>query len=123
MARSSISGLRRTLRQIQAIPEAVREARNESLEEWAENVKRDAQRLAPVRTGRLRNSIDKRLDLSRGDAVVGTFDRNIMEYAPHVEHGTSSMRAQPHLRPAYEMNRRDAVSDIRDRVRNRLREI
>ena len=57
-----------------------------------------AKRLCPVDTGRLRSSITWQLQQdARGlMAVVGT---NV-DYAPHVEFGTSRMRAQPFLRPA-----------------------
>ena len=50
----------------------------------------------PVDTGHLRGSITHEVDFG-GDAVyIGT---NV-EYAPHVELGTSRQRAQPFLRPA-----------------------
>lgn len=53
-----------------------------------------AARLAPVDTGRLKNSIDSTYD--DDSAYVGT---NV-EYAAYVEFGTSRMRAQPYLKPA-----------------------
>lgn len=48
----------------------------------------------PVDTGRLRNSISHAVD--DNSAYIGT---NV-EYAPHVELGTSRQKAQPYLRPA-----------------------
>jgi HK97 gp10 family phage protein len=61
-------------------------------------VQRGAKRRCPVDTGRLRSSIAEELGTdARGLVeVIGT-DVN---YAPHVEFGTSRMRAQPFLRPA-----------------------
>jgi len=53
-----------------------------------------AKRLAPVDTGRLRNSIAHGADET--SAQVGS---NV-EYAPYVELGTSRMKAQPFLKPA-----------------------
>jgi HK97 gp10 family phage protein len=64
----------------------------------AVKVERQAKRLSPVDTGRLRNSItwELRTDARGLYAAVGT---NV-EYAPYVEFGTSKMSAQPFLRPA-----------------------
>ena len=56
-----------------------------------------AKRLAPVDTGRLRNSISHTVEGTEA-AVVGT---NV-EYAPYVELGTSKTGAQPYLRPSIE---------------------
>ena len=53
-----------------------------------------AKRLAPVDTGRLRNSISHAHD--EDSAYIGT---NV-EYAPYVELGTKRQKAQPYLRPA-----------------------
>lgn len=53
-----------------------------------------AKKICPVDTGRLRNSISHAAQL--GSAYIGT---NV-EYAPHVELGTSKMAARPFLRPA-----------------------
>jgi len=64
-------------------------------------VERNAKRLCPVDTGRLRSSISH--DLGRdGRGLVGSVGTNV-EYAPHVEFGTRYMRAQPFLRPALAM--------------------
>lgn len=73
-----------------------------------------AKALAPVDTGRLRNSISHAVD---GDtAYIGT---NV-EYAPYQELGTSKTKAQPFLKPAlqnhkadYEKILQDALSEIK----------
>jgi HK97 gp10 family phage protein len=62
-----------------------------------------AKRGAPVDTGRLRSSITHELGRDGGD-LVGRVGTNV-EYAPHVELGTSRMRAQPFLRPALDAAR------------------
>lgn len=61
-------------------------------------VSNQAKRLCPVDTGRLRSSITMALgqDSDGLFAMVGT---NV-EYAEHVEFGTSTTRPQPFLRPA-----------------------
>lgn len=63
-----------------------------------------AKRLCAVDTGRLRSSIDWRLAVDPVGllAIIGTR----VQYAPHVEFGTSRMRAQPFLRPALQQARR-----------------
>lgn len=66
----------------------------------AVRVERTAKRLAPVDTGRLRSSINWRLESdARGlVAVIGTD----VDYAVHQEFGTVKMAAHPFLRPALE---------------------
>lgn len=69
-----------------------------------------AQAKAAVLTGNLRRSIHTEVSIGgvSAEARVGT---NV-EYGPHVEFGTSSQRAQPYLRPAYDENRSRAVGEI-----------
>ena len=55
-----------------------------------------AKRLAPVDTGRLRNSISHAVDMDEDRVYIGT---NV-EYAPYVEMGTVKTAAQPFLQPA-----------------------
>lgn len=66
-------------------------------------IRDEARRNAPVRTGRLRKSIkvDNVLDRQTGQVVhrVG-WDKEIAWYGPLVETGTENAPAQPHLRPA-----------------------
>lgn len=58
----------------------------------------DAKRLCPVDTGRLRASITHAIDHDpRG--LVGVVGTDV-DYAPHVELGTTHAGAQPFLRPA-----------------------
>lgn len=65
----------------------------------AYEIEADAKALAPVDTGNLRRSINTTFDIQNGgmSAEVGT---NV-EYAIHVEHGTSKQSAQPFLNPAF----------------------
>lgn len=68
------------------------------LQRRALQVEAAAKQLCPVDTGRLRSSITNELGVDADGlmAVVGT---NV-DYAPHVELGTSKMAAQPFLLPA-----------------------
>lgn len=79
------------------------------LERTAIRVENGAKRLCPVDTGRLRSSITHGLFREEGEltAHVGTD----VEYAVHVELGTSRAVAQPYLRPAlYAELQRSALS-------------
>lgn len=70
-----------------------------------------AKALAPVDTGRLRNSISHTVD---GDtAYIGS---NV-EYAPYQELGTSKMKAQPYLKPAVQNH----ISDYETILQNELK--
>lgn len=76
------------------VSKALEDAKERALEAIGLQVEGYAQLLAPVDTGRLRNSITH---IVNGDSVViGT---NV-EYAVYQEFGTSKMKAQPYLKPA-----------------------
>ena len=47
---------------------------------------------------------------AKAHARIGT---NI-EYGPYVELGTSRMRAQPYIRPAYDEKRKEALQEVAD---------
>lgn len=63
-------------------------------------VETTAKRLCPVDTGRLRSSINTQIGTDADGllAVIGTD----VEYAPHVEYGTSRMAPRSFLRAALE---------------------
>ena len=67
---------------------------NRALEMIGLTAEKYAKELAPVDTGRLRNSITHEVDDK--DVYIGS---NV-EYAPHVEFGTVKQKAQSFLRPA-----------------------
>jgi HK97 gp10 family phage protein len=72
------------------------------LEKLARDIQRDAKRLAPVRTGRLRRgiAIEELTDLNTGleGYAVGWNDKAF--YGQMVETGTEDTPARPHLVPA-----------------------
>lgn len=76
---------------------AVNEAKKRALEIMGGKAESYAKQLAPVDTGRLRNSITH-AQLDENTEVIGS---NV-EYAPYQELGTSRMAAHPFLRPAAE---------------------
>jgi HK97 gp10 family phage protein len=94
------------------IKKALTEAERRALEKVGMFVESEAQENAPVDTGRLRNSITH--EIEGRYAVIGS---NV-EYAPHVELGTSRAKAQPYLRPAIEENRDTIKKIITDELEN-----
>ena len=78
-------------------------------------VRSTAQRLAPVESTRLRDSIEhvvEQLASHRLNVIVGT---NV-EYAPYQEMGTAIMDAQPYLRPALEAEKDWIVNRVETAV-------
>ena len=59
-----------------------------------------AQVLAPVDTGALRNSITFQAAQRRGSGWVGSFGSYSIAYAIYVELGTYKMSARPYVRPS-----------------------
>lgn len=74
-------------------------------------IRDEAKQKAPVLTGTLRRSIHLRTGSGSGRGVYVRVGTNL-EYAPHVEFGTSRQRPQPYLRPAYDEKRGEAVEEI-----------
>jgi len=69
-------------------------AMEQAMYESGKHMRDEAKRVVPVRTGRLRDSIQFRSDTTA--AIVGTD----VPYGKYVELGTSKMAAQPYLQPA-----------------------
>ncbi|MGD9643914.1 MAG: HK97-gp10 family putative phage morphogenesis protein [Elusimicrobiales bacterium] len=66
--------------------------------EMRDEVLPEAQRLVPVRTGKLKASLDAGTE--RDGTVVTGFVEAGEPYAPYVEFGTKDRAAKPFLRPA-----------------------
>ena len=111
------------------IEKAMEQAKKRALEKVGMFVETGAKKLAPVDTGRLRNSITFSTEKDYGsysyqdndgnsytqqmpkadknEVIIGT----AVEYAPFVELGTSKANAQPYLRPAID-NNKDTINKI-----------
>jgi len=74
-----------------------------------------AKRKSPVDTGRLRGSINSRVE--SGEAIIGT---NV-NYAPFVELGTWKMRAQPFLRPALKESKNKIMKIFEGLVKKKIK--
>jgi HK97 gp10 family phage protein len=111
--RIRLDGLQRALRAIERVPEAMTEARTETLHEWADNVQDTAEEKVPRDEGGLWQALDQRVNEHFGRAEVGVWDADQLEYALYVEKGTSKMDAQPYLVPAFNDHRRQVTRTYR----------
>ena len=120
MARVRLEGLGNALRAVARVPEAMRQARDETLREWADNVQNTAAEKAPRDRGELYQAIDQRVNTHFGRADVGVWQEDQLEYALYVEKGTSKMQAQPYLVPAFNDHRRQVTRTYRAAFRRHI---
>lgn len=79
----------------QSAPRTMDKSMDEGLNEVALLVVKEAKRIVPVDTGKLRaNIFVRRIDFNKYEIVAAT------DYATYVEYGTWIMVARPYLRPA-----------------------
>tara|TARA_Y100001970_G_C14205403_1_gene843643 strand:- start:1082 stop:1426 length:345 start_codon:yes stop_codon:yes gene_type:complete len=81
------------------------EVMDQALDDTADAMSLDAQRMVPVDTGRLRASINVKRDF-----LIKAIGTNV-EYAPHVEYGSPEGTGpnggpKPYMRPAFEKNKK-----------------
>ncbi|MEV0639041.1 HK97-gp10 family putative phage morphogenesis protein [Streptomyces sp. NPDC050619] len=118
--RIRLDGLQRALRAIERVPEAMREARTETLHEWADSVQDTAKERVPQDEGNLWQALDQRVNEHFGRAEVGVWEADELEYAQYVEKGTSSMPDQPYLVPAFDEHRRQVTRTYRVAFRRHM---
>jgi HK97 gp10 family phage protein len=118
--RIRLDGLRGALRAIERVPEAMRQARAETLHEWAENVLGTAEDRVPRDKGNLWEALEERVNENFGRAEVGVWDPAELEYAMYVEKGTSKMNDQPYLLPAFNEHRRQVTRTYRAAFRRHM---
>jgi HK97 gp10 family phage protein len=106
-----IVGLDRVRDALTNAPHTIRVAANRVADEEIPKIVTRARELAPVRTGRLRNSIYWRKTGFLGYEVGAR-----VFYAGFVELGTRFMRARPYLRPAIE----EKLPEIREELKDAL---
>lgn len=113
-----IIGSDKLLKAFKELPEKMNKALGDELEKTGEEIRDEAKRLAPVRTGALRESIKKRVWRRNGRTTVkvladypktGRYRKTKTRkqaagsreyYAFAVEYGTKHVEAQPFLMPA-----------------------
>jgi len=85
-------------------PDRILRVTEKSMEAFVLIVEGAAVKMAPVDTGRLRSSIHSKVD-SEKKIIIGEVATPV-EYAEHIEFGTSKTEPQPFLRPAVLKNLR-----------------
>ena len=112
-----VIGLEELKRKFDRLSGENKRAINEALETVGKEIVYEAQRLAPVRTGRLRDSIYYMI-LYELALEVGAS----APYALFVEYGTWKMHAQPFLRPALQ-DGRVVVENLEKAIRDFIEEV
>lgn len=95
---------------VKEVIEAKNDAIARALEAIGIQAEGDVAELAPVDTGRLRDSITHETHAEEESVYVGT---NV-EYAAYQEYGTSRMRAHPFLKPGI-MNNLETYKEIAEK--------
>lgn len=95
---------------VKEVIEAKNDAIARALEAIGIQAEGDVAILAPVDTGRLRDSITHEVDESEEAVYIGT---NV-EYAAYQEYGTSRMKAHPFLKPGI-MNNLETYKEIAEK--------
>lgn len=99
-----------------------------SVRQVAVNIRDDAKRVCPVDTGSLRKSIRlqvqarpkknvHKIGVSAGGYVTNPKSGEKVNYASHVEYGTSRQRPQPFLRPAIERHKKELLKIAGDEIK------
>jgi HK97 gp10 family phage protein len=113
----TISGLESVIAALGAKGELTRLGTIDGINHTALDVQRDAKRAAPVDTGRLRSSIA--MDPATAAEPEARVETNV-EYAPHLEYGTTNQPAQPYMTPAMERNLPRHADNIDQAIKRRL---
>lgn len=95
---------------VKEVIEAKNDAIARALEAIGIQAEGDVAELAPVDTGRLRDSITHETHAEEESVYVGT---NV-EYAAYQEYGTSRMKAHPYLKPGI-MNNLETYKEIAEK--------
>lgn len=112
-----IEGLARMEKNLAEAGTKTREAAEQAVAEEVEEIRDDARRLAPHKTGALRAGIRADADGLDGDV------KSTVRYATFVEHGTYRDRAQPYMAPAAARARRRLPKRAADIIKIALKEI
>jgi HK97 gp10 family phage protein len=87
------------------------------LEEASLMLEQEAKRLAPYRTGKLRDSIEARkMKPGRGEYARYAIGPKGVRYAGFVEFGTAHNPPKPYMRPTHDGKKAEVISDARQEV-------
>ncbi|WP_312358130.1 HK97-gp10 family putative phage morphogenesis protein [Agrobacterium sp.] len=126
----------RLKRRLNAIPAAVKDAVTPALSKSGAELADTMRRLAPVKTGALRDSITVTLPgqatppysqpggsaVALENQVLVTAGNSDVRYPHLVEYGTSDTAAQPFFWPAYRLNKKRLTTRIKRAIRKAVKE-
>jgi len=115
-----VGGIDALVRKFDKVIDSLKDELQEAVMEGADLIQNIAVELVPVRTGRLRASIQVLPGDRPMEAIVRAGGASA-PYARHVEYGTRRMSAQPYMRPAADARRDEVVALIRNSVAKLLR--
>ncbi len=115
---TDFTGLDALVRQIRTMSNT-QGMEKKALEAGAKHMKKEFEKVAPVRTGALKaNILMSEIENSKID--VGTKATGDGFYGFFLEYGTSKMNARPWARPAWETNKRKVKQIMADELRKGL---
>ena len=100
--------LRKLMAKLGKLGPAAEEAMKEALSRGGDTLRDAAKANAPVKTGKLRDSIESAVSDGGRSATIGTD----VPYGAAVELGTANMDAQPYLFPAFESEKAGILKDM-----------
>lgn len=106
-----IEGLARMKANLERAGTKIHDAAVQAVADEVEEIQRDARRLAPTDTGKLRR------DISAEDHELKGEVRSKVRYSKFVEHGTSKAKAQPFMMPASMLARRRLPKRARELIK------
>jgi len=123
MAKGDIQGLRAFQKILDRLPTEVAAQVEQTIFEQADEVRALAYRMAPVRSGNMREHLEVVMGKDGLAAQVGFVTagaRRAAYYAGWIEFGTKRIKANPFLHPATTARRADFHPAIREAVRRAL---
>jgi len=107
-----LDGEKRVNKSLDRHAKQVERQTTEALKSGGMIIKNDAWEKAPYKTGNLRSSLNVEVESSVNEksVIIGTD----VSYAPHLEYGTSKMKARPFLRPAFDAKKEEAIKEIKN---------
>lgn len=113
----SVKGLKKLLSTLEKIPNEMEKDVEAVLEANAQEIEAEAKRMAPVDTGRLRQSI-KAIKVGKLTFKIMANSTGLAPYAVYVEYGTRFQRSQPFLFPAFFRGRKNFTKDLQNLLDN-----
>lgn len=128
MATVEIIGAQKLIARLVRLEKALDPAAIKAVKKVAKDIRDDAKTLCPVDTGSLRKSIrvgayakparhTHSVRVTAGGHVTNPKSRRKVDYASHVEYGTSRQTPQPYLRPAIKKHRKVLAKAIKEAIR------